>query len=146
MRVEHTPFRIQPALPVQAYKTYQVLSPPYPVSCAQAACEAYLHGWRTVVDERTDLGQAQAHYIRTGAGRGFTEARNEAGLTEFTFAAGQRCFGQHRMPQEGAERFLVRPGDWRGITGPVREHTRAQFWVEDFAEHLDRLNTAIERG
>lgn len=138
--------RITPALPVQAMKTYQQLSPPRPATCQEAGCEAYRGGWRTVVDESTDLGQAQAHYIRAESRRGFTEQRREDGLTEFTFTPGQRCFAQHRLPREGAERFLVRPGDWRGTPGPVREHTRADFWLEDFAGHLDQINTAIQRG
>lgn len=138
--------RITPALPVHAYKTYQQVSPPRPATCAEAGCPNYLNGWRTIVDESTDLGQRQAAYIRTESRRGFSERRTTAGLTEFSFPAGQRCFARHRLPREGAERFLVRGGDWRGITTPVREHTRAEFWLEDFAEHQDRINQAITKG
>lgn len=143
--------RIMPALPVTAMKTYRALSPsaelpPTVASCERAGCGPYRSGWVTTVDESTDLGKSQAHFIRTQSGRKFTERRREDGLTEFAFEAGQRCFGRHRVPMEGAERFLVQPGDWRGTTGPVREHTSAQFWVEDFAEHQDKISSAFQRG
>lgn len=144
--------RIVPAIPTALMRTYQMTSPQvaYPVSaanCERFGCASHAHGWRTVVDERLDLGQRQAHYIRTQSGRRFTERRREDGLTEFTFEAGQACFKQHKLPAEGAERFIRRGGDWRGNpTGEVYEHARPDDWVEDFAEHQDRIQQAIERG
>lgn len=148
-----TLFRIQPAIPAAAMKTYRMVSPQaaQPVSeraCARANCPPYLHGWITLADESDpELGQRQAHYIRTQSGRKFTEIRRDDGLTEFRFEAGQRCFGQHKLPREGAERFLVVGGDFRGNPrGEFREHVRPDDWVEDFAEHQDKIKTALERG
>ncbi|MET8987759.1 hypothetical protein ABZW49_20120 [Nonomuraea wenchangensis] len=143
--------RITPALPVQAFQTYQVVAPPAThwraATCAEADCPAYLHGWRSVIDERTDLGQKQAHYIRRESGRRFAEDRDPAGLTVFAFEAGQRCFAPHQVRTARPEVYLVRGGDWRGNpTGQVRRHANAEDWVEDFQEHQGRLAETIERG
>ena len=145
--------RILPNLPAADYKTYQILSPlstHYRTgSCAEAQCGPYLNGWRTVVDEGTDLGRRQAHYVRLESGRGYSEARGEDGLTVFTFEAGQSCFATpHQIPLDRPEIYVVRDGDWRGNprgTEP-RVHSRPADWVDDFATHQDRLKTAIERG
>ena len=145
------PFRIPPALPPAAMKTYHIAAPLAthwrPASCAEADCLAYLHGWQTSVDESTDLGQRQAHYIRHDKTRKHAERRAETGLTVFEFGAGQTCFTPHRTPVGRPERFLVTGGDWRGNPrGDRREHVRPDDWVEDMAESLDGIRTTHERG
>lgn len=143
--------RFPPALPPVAYKTYQIAVPLAThwsiVTCADADCEAYRIGWDSLIDERTGLGQRQAHYIRRESGRRFTEAREPDGLTRFSFEAGQKCFAQHQARNMRPERFVERLGDWRVPSGlPRREHARPEDWVESFAEHQDRLRTLMERG
>ena len=76
------------------------------------------------------------------------EVRNPLGLTEFTFEAGQTCFVEHRVPLEREPLYVVRDGDWRGNprgTAP-RIHTRPDDWVDDFAEHQQRLADRFEQG
>jgi len=103
-------------------------------------------GERSSVNSRPG-SRRQAHYIRRESGRKFTEERTPAGLTEFTFEAGQKCFATHELRNSRPERFLVTGGDWRGNpTGERREHVNAADWTEDFALHQDRLKTVIERG
>lgn len=138
--------RIQPAGPVRAYKTYQLASP---VSthyrdgtCDEAGCLAHRNGWQTAVDETTDLGQRQAHYIREVAGRRYTEVRTPAGLTAFTFEAGQKCFTTHKVPLDRPEFYVVRSGDWRQM-GTPRQHSGPDAWVNDFAEHQDRIARVV---
>jgi len=144
--------RITPALPAAAMKTYVIAAPLAthwrPATCEESECPAYQHGWQTSVDESTDLGQRQAHYIRHDRTRRHTERRAETGLTVFEFAAGQNCYTAHRQPSGRPERFLVRGGDWRGNPAgvPAREHTKPDFWVEDMAGSLDAIRTAQERG
>lgn len=144
--------RIQPVLPAQAYKTFQIIAPGSthfrPGTCEEAGCGAYERGWRTLLDETSDLGQQRAHYIRKLCGRRFAEERDPEGLTVFTFEPGQRCFAQHRVPLERESFYFVRGGDWRGnpLGGRPFQHRRGEEWVEDFAEHQARLNAAIERG
>lgn len=143
--------RIPPALPVHQVKSYRILVPRathwITATCADADCAHYLSGWITAVDETSELGQRQARYIRKESGRRFTEERTGAGLTEFRFEAGQTCFAQHQARNMRPERFVVTGGDWRGNpTREFREHTRPGDWVEDFADHQDRLSRLIERG
>lgn len=145
------PFRIQPRNPVEAMKTYAVKQPRAThmrvASCGEVECDAHIHGWRTIVDEQTDRGQAQAHFIRHDRSRSHTEARNEAGLTVFEFGPGQPCFAQHELPVGRPPLFRVRGGDWRGNPrGESRLHTRAEDWVEDFAEHQQTIADAINKG
>lgn len=156
------PFRIQPQLPPAAYKTFQISSPisthRKPATCAEAQCSHYLGGWATVVDEGTELGQAQAYYIRHDSGRKFAEEPGGIGLTRFVFEAGQTCFlppppGQppthrHTVSLERPQIFVVREGDWRGNPRGIepRIHTRAADWVDEFANHQQKLADARERG
>lgn len=142
-------FRVAPALPAAAYKTYAIASP---ISthyrdgtCAEAGCMAHQYGWQTAVDESSEIGQRQAHYIRKQSGRRHTERHTEAGLTAFEFEAGQRCFAQHKVPLERPEFYVVRGGDWRG--DPRGEgtymHTGPDSWVNDFGDHQDRLARVV---
>ena len=139
-------FRIPPKMGVRAYKTYGFRRPLKThwraALCDEVDCGAFLNGWVTVVDESTDLGQGQANYIRKDKTRKHTEEREPTGLTKFTFPAGQACFGQstHRVPEDKMPLFYVRDGDYRGNpTGVSRVHQSPENWVEDMAEHQNRL-------
>lgn len=142
-----SPFRLPAQGPVQAYQTFTVRSRPdrtIKTVCEDVACEAWRKGWESAIDERTDLGQAQAAYIRTQSGRTFRELRTEAGLTVFRFEAGQRCFADH---QTRPELYLVRDGDFRGNpTGRQRQHARAADWVEHMQEEFGRFSEDRRRG
>lgn len=145
--------RIPPALPAAAMKTYQIVAPLAshwrPAACAEAGCDAYLRGWQTTVDETTELGQRQAHYIRHDRTRRHAEQRSGLGLTIFVFEPGQQGFSHdHRLPTGRPERLLVTGGDWRGnpLGTPRREHVSADDWVDDMATSLDEIRTAHERG
>lgn len=145
-------FRIQPQMPAQAYKTYELRAPVAshfrPATCAEVDCPAHLHGWRTVIDETSPLGQFQASYIRKESGRAHVEHRDDAGMTVFTFEPGQRCFasGDHRLTLEREPICLVRGGDWRADTGLMRRHVHPEDWVDDFATHQDRIADQIQKG
>lgn len=140
-------FRIDPRLPVHAMKTYTIHSPKdtrVRTACEDTGCLNWRHGWETTVDESTDLGTAQAAYIRQQSGRTFTEQRTGDGLTVFRFESGQRCFADHMT---GGERYFVRGGDWRGNPrAESRQHARPADWAEDFAEHQQTLAGRLEKG
>ena len=147
-------------MPPGAYKTFRLSAPLRthwrPASCADAGCPYYLNGWKTVVDESTDLGQRQAHYIRRESGRRFTEDRNERpGLTTFVFEPGQECFaaaahaddpvrGRHVVRNDRPARTLVHDGDWRAAGPSVERHP--DDFTEEFVTHQNRLKTLLERG
>ncbi|MFH9248237.1 hypothetical protein ACH4LK_22750 [Streptomyces lydicus] len=139
--------RIEPNMPVQAYQTYSITVPrdtAVRAACEQVGCEAWRHGWESVIDERTQLGQQQAAYIRGQSRRTFREQQRGDGLTVFRFDSGQRCFAEH---QSRPEIYAVRDGDWRGNpTGMTRQHTRAADWVEDFGEHQQRIADQRKEG
>lgn len=141
--------RIVPKLPVKAMLTYQVSTPLSshfrPATCQEVRCLYYAFGWQTLVDESTELGQKQAHYIRHLSERHYTEARNEVGLTIFMFPAGQTCFRPHHASLEREEIFSRFHGDYRGQIGQITR-LRPGDWVDDFAEHQERLAHAIEMG
>ena len=152
-------FRPDPVGPAAAYKTYEIRSPRSthwrPATCEQVDCAAYLHGWSTTVDTGTELGQGQAYYIRKQSGRSFQEEpavfdfTDSPGLVAFVFPPGQRCFRSdtHRIRLTRPEIFVVRGGDWRGNpAGTSRQHQRPEHWVEDFAQHQDRISTRLQRG
>lgn len=150
--------RIVPEAPPAFFKTYAIRAPLAThwktVTCAEYECDAYLNGWKSLIDERTELGQRQAHYIRKMSGKRFTEERDDSGLTVFSFEPGQEGFAS-RNAEEDHTRHPVRldreplyvehGGDWRRSFG-ARTHTRADFWVESFAENQDRLKTITDRG
>ncbi len=66
------------------------------------------------------------------------------------FAAGQTCFAaaDHQVALERNEIYVARAGDWRGNPEPgnIRRHSRAEHWVEEFAEHQDWPKSIKERG
>ncbi|MDN3244162.1 hypothetical protein [Streptomyces sp. ZSW22] len=139
--------RIAPQGEVQDYQTYQITRRRDTIVravCEQVACQAWRNGWDSVIDERTELGKAQAAYIRSESRRTFRETRTGEGLTVFRFESGQRCFADH---QTVPELYLVRDGDWRGNpTGRKRTHSRAADWVEDFGENQLRLVENQRKG
>lgn len=137
--------RIEPAGPVGAYKTYQILSPAdrdVLTACKDAGCRAWRYGWITEVDEATELGKQQASYIRWKSGRTFTETQS-AGLTLFRFEARQRCFAEHRTRPE---LYLVRGGDWRKNLGIITEHVRPADWADDMQETLGAIAERQKKG
>lgn len=141
------PFRLPAQGPAQAYQTFSVKSRPdrlIRTVCERVACQAWRSGWESAIDERTDLGKAQAAYIRTQSGRTFKEQKTAAGLTVFRFEAYQRCFADH---QTRPELYVVRDGDYRGNpTGRKRQHTSAADWVDHMQEEFGRFQDDRERG
>jgi hypothetical protein len=139
--------RIDPNLPVSQYQTYSITAPTdsgIVAACEQVGCAAWLNGWDSVIDERTELGQQQAAYIRGQSRRTFREQKRGDGLTVFRFESHQRCFEEHRTRPEI---YLVRDGDHRGNpTGRTRQHTRPADWVEDMTENQGRIVDLQQKG
>lgn len=141
--------RIPPQGQVQDYKTYQVMSPLSthwrPATCIEINCPDYLNGWRVRIE---GLPVEMVHAART-TGRKYVELDVSENEHWFIFEAGQPCFraSEHRALLDKQEIFIARDGDFRGNpTGNVRKHTDPSFWLEDFAEHQDRLAMRIQQG
>lgn len=144
--------RLNPNLGAHEYQTFQVTSPlsthTRPATCEEVECQAYAKGWRMKVDLGTDLGKRQAHYIKNLSGRSYKKIGAVGTLVELEFAANQPCFGEHRVSLERPEVYRVKGGDHRGnpLRTLTRVHKKPEFWVEEFAEHQDKLKTVIEKG
>lgn len=137
---------IQPKMGVAAYETFSVsqkTDTQVRTACEDAGCEAWANGWETVVDESTELGRAQASYIRNQSMRTRREMRS-GDLTVFRFEPHQRCFSEHKtMPQ----RWTRRHGDFRGNpSGNGRVFDRPDQWVDEFATHQEEIADLVRRG
>lgn len=145
------PFRIQPAGPAAAYRTFTIKTPrgpetTRPATCEEVTCDAWLNGWVTKVPNTDEwLNKVRA------AGRTFIGSDQVNGEWVFTFPPGTPCFraSQHTVPirPDLPQAFVVRGGDWRGNpTGEIRRHTRPEDWAEHLQEHTGQLADRIERG
>ena len=142
--------RIDPKMPASAYKTYSIAAPVAThwrkATCQEVDCPRYLNGWQVRVE---GLPPELLHAAKT-SGRRYREMPVQEGETWLVFEAGQPCFqaGEHRMRVDRPELYIVRDGDWRGNPRgtQARQHARPEHWVEDFAEHQDRLATAHGEG
>ena len=134
----------------QLYQTYSVSAPLAthwrPATCAEVDCPHYLNGWTTTVDTSTDLGQKQAAYIVGGATRGHVATMVGAGMWEFRFGPGQKCFRAetHRVPLERDAVFRKAAGDFRAFGRVQTLSERA--WLDDFGAHQEHVKDVVERG
>lgn len=143
---------IEPHGSPNAYKTYSMRFPLKThwrkATCEEAGCEAYQFGFATTVDTGTELGQKQYYYLTHDRERTYTMQHVGATLYKFVFPPGQRCFksSTHRVRLERTPTVAVTPGDFRAFTGPPRIFQRVDDWVDDFANHQDRVNILKARG
>lgn len=143
-------FRIEPAMPPQAYTTWAMVSPlkthMRQATCEEVGCDHFRQGWRVHVEALTpDL----LHAART-SGRRYREEQVAEGHTYLVFEAGQPCFkvSTHQAPIGRPPLFLVKGGDHRGNPRgtPTRRYDRPDQWVDDFATHQSKLADEIAKG
>src|SRR4051812_24272428 len=97
--------RMQPAMPVGAMQTFQILAPREThwrtASCAEIGCHAYLGGWVTPVL----AGSGDEALLRSAGRKWVRIERVEGGYLHYHFAAGTRCLGaaRHRVRIERTE-------------------------------------------
>ena len=96
--------------------------------CEEVACDAHVYGWRT------RLAVTDAARIRAveAAGRHYAQVL-DGEFVEFTFPAGQQCFGEHWTDKR--QLFIARG-----------HSTTAELWTEEFGENQQRLVEAQQRG
>lgn len=144
--------RIKPRLGAENFQTFQVTSPisthTRPATCEEVGCVHYLRGWRMKIDLGTDLGRKQGYYVKHHSGRSYKIIGQADGLVELEFAANQPCFKEHRTRTDRPEIYRVKGGDHRGnpLGTVTRVHKKPEYWVEEFAEHQDRLKTQLDKG
>lgn len=143
--------RPEPRMRADEMRTFSIKAPVKThwreATCEQVRCLHFTAGWRSVIDESTELGQKQAHYIRTASGRGFTESRGADGLTTFEFKPGQKCFrGKHFARDEDIpELLIVRDGDHRGNPrGTSALRCSTDEWINKFGDNQAWLAKRLE--
>lgn len=141
--------RLEPNMPAHAYQTFQISMPLEShwrrATCAEVDCPQYLNGWRVRLEPLSEEDRWAIHR----SGLKYDRLDVAEGETWLIFEAGQPCFAssEHRAPIGRPELFIVKGGDWRGNPrGDVRQHKRAEDWVDQFANHQDRLKQAIDQG
>lgn len=151
--------RLAPDLGPEHYKTYEMSAPLAthwrPADCATYECEGYINGFVLAVDIGTDLGKAQFEYCtKKDKTRSFTVERHDDRLVHIIYGPGNECFDSelkrstHRVPVGRPPFYLVSGGDWRGNPRgtPRYVHRRPEDWVDDFANHQDKLAEAAKKG
>ena len=142
--------RIQPLMGPESYKTYEMRSPISthfrPATCAEANCVYHRDGFQVRVE---GLAPQVLRAVRN-SGRRFTVQKPAEGETYLVFEAGQPCLqaSLHRVRVERPPLFIVKDGDFRGNPRrtKARQHLRPEYWVEDFAEHQQRIAYEIAKG
>jgi hypothetical protein len=140
-----------PKLGPQAYKSYSWRQPLQThfrrVTCADVRCAEYVNGWVTVVDTATELGQRQYDYLSRDRTRSPHAEKTGTSLVSFTYPPGSQPFDstrhEHYRPIGYEPVTVVHGGDFRG--NPRRDPPRImrpQDWVDDFANHQERLARA----
>lgn len=134
------------------YRTYEIDSPPdrdIVWTCQEVKCEAWRKGWVVLCDMAGDLGKARAVYFRSGeSGRSYretTHVRDGVTYLAFVFDAYQRCFQDHRTKPVA---FSVQLGDRRighDQRPTIRDHSRPQDFVEDFALHQLSIAERVQK-
>lgn len=120
---------------------YQLKQRPAPRSrlatCDEVECWAYANGFEIHVDEATELGQRQAHYLRTDTSRTRPAEVRVGAVTVFRYPPGQRCT-ESRSPAHwvAVDQFFIARG--RGTT--------PELWVEQFGENQQRIAEIQARG
>ncbi len=142
------PTRIEPRMPLTAYKTYAVKVPrathTRPATCEEYGCLARQRGWTTKVDVSTDIGRRQAGYIERGSGRKWKRT-DDGTLLTYAFEPGQECFASHRV-QTRPGLYVIRDGDHRGNPTGRKVTLGERAWLDDFGEHQEKLAAEQERG
>jgi hypothetical protein len=136
-------------LPVSSYKTYAIRSPIQThyrkATCEEIGCEAFQNGWAYLKEDLTpgDL------YLATHSGKRYREVHIGPGQNYIVFEAGQSCFGaaQHVISLHRPEFYFVGRGHTSVFQARhARAHANGDDFVDDFANHQDKLNTTFKRG
>lgn len=140
--------RADRAMGPYAYKTHAIASPIKThyrkATCAEAGCDYYKDGWTFHKEQLS----AEDLYVATHSGKRYREVKLAEGYTYLVFEPGQPCFAAatHVVTLERPEFYFIGRGDYRVFSPHKAKQFTPDDFVDEFANHLDRLHTAIERG
>lgn len=120
-------------------------------TCAEKQCRKWVEGYEIRIDvsDKSDLVVARLKYIRDRNIGPYTEYKDSSGWAVFRFPPFTRVVGHkdyHRIRIERPELFQVTDG----MTGQTVTHrgreAGAVDWVDQFAEHQDKLASKHREG
>lgn len=125
-------------LPIDHYKLKQRKAPRSRLAtCDEVQCWPYVHGFELPIDEATDLGKRQAHYLRADRTRPKPVEQRVGALTTFRYPPGTKCFATE-SPEHwvAVDQFFIARG----------QHTSPRLWTEQFEENQGIIADRIARG
>ena len=134
--------RAVPQLAVGQMTTYGVQIPKRRATCKEVDCPHYLKGWSTTI-----VANSADEALIRGSGRRWSNMEPlPGGFRRYTFSGGQPCFAaaKHRVAADVAT-FYKRGGDWRATVTPAVK-MRPSDWVDDFANHQQKLADKQQEG
>lgn len=145
-----------PSLPERFKKHYVLLAPLAthwrPATCAEVECSRWTTGFEIVIPSGPGAAERIA-YLRADRTRSKTEWARLDGAVVFRFPPGTPLYAgnpehdNHRIRLDRPEIYGVSD---RSTDFQLRLHTGrgngADDWVDDFANHQDRLSEAHKRG
>jgi hypothetical protein len=149
--------RLAPDAGPEHFKSYSARSPLgthwRPATCEEFECDSFMCGFVLTIDLSTELGQKQWHYVtKVDKERSYSIQRPSESIVKVIYGPGNPCFepyrSNHRVPIGRPPFYLVAEGDWRGNPRrlPPYRHRRVEDFVDDFANHQDKISTALQRG
>lgn len=151
--------RIAPAMDPQYYKTYEMDMPLEShwrfVSCEDYECDDFMKGFVLTIDLSAEIGQRQFDFVKQDKTRSCSIQRVTETMVKAVYGPGNKCFRnvkgdplRHKLPIGRPPFYLVSGGDWRGNPRgtPTVTHRRPEDWIDDFANHQDKLATTFQRG
>lgn len=111
-------------------------------SCAEIECTAYREGWNYHKQTMSDIQL----YTVTHSGRRWREMNIAPGFTYIIFEPGQRCFETHRVSVGRPEFFFIGRGDSRVFQTNKATQYKPNDFVDEWANHLDKIAKRIMRG
>jgi hypothetical protein len=124
--------------PIDHYKLKQRRAPrSRQATCDEVECWGYVNGFELHIDEATELGKRQAHYLRGDRSRTKPVEHRVGTLTVFAYPPGQRCTAPD-SPEHwvAVDQFFIARG----------QHVRPVEWVERFEENQGLIAERIARG
>ena len=122
-------------------------------TCKDFSCSHYALGWCTTVDLSTELGKAQADYIRKRSGKIFNELADECyyhgpqpgllSIRHFNFGQGQECFRDHESAAVGFSRDgpHLKPVDRDPLFKNIAQGRETKNM--DYDEYFDTVNEVV---
>jgi hypothetical protein len=140
---------VRMSAPPSAYQSY-VLDRPrtsrfwVKATCQEVSCPDWMYGWRVDVAVLSEANWADIRAARYS----YELLDIVDGYKQLVFEAGQPCFraSTHERWTMAEPLYLVKPGRGGVYLGRGRQHTRGIDWVEDFAEHTDKVVSRVARG